>query len=69
MPKHLPIQGPCPKLFEWWLQLFKEITQELGNPSVHRHANMLVYRITNRLWTRYQIQHYPDKPLLALRGP
>lgn len=67
MPKHLAIQGLCPELFERWLQLFKQTTQELGNPSLHQHANMLAYRIANRLWTGYQIQHHPDKPLQALR--
>ena len=67
MPKHLAIQGLCPELFERWLQLVKQTTQEVGNPSLHQHANMLAYRIANRLWTGYQIQHYPDKPLQALR--
>ena len=67
MPKHLAIPNLRPELFERWLQLFKQTTRELGNPTLQLHANTLAYRIACRLWAGYQMQHYPDKPLLALR--
>lgn len=66
MPKHLAIPDLRPELFEQWLKLFKQTTQELGNQTLELHANRLAYRIANRLWTAYQKQHYPDKPLRAL---
>ncbi len=67
MPKHLAIPNLRPELFERWLQLFKQTTRELGNPTLQLHANTLAYRIACRLWAGYQMQHYPDKPPLALR--
>ncbi|TFH08288.1 MAG: group III truncated hemoglobin [Nitrosomonadales bacterium] len=67
MPKHLAIPGLRSELFEQWLKLFKQATQELGNQSLQLHANTLAYRIASRLWAGYQMQYYPDKPLLALR--
>jgi hemoglobin len=69
MPKHLAIPNLRPELFEQWLRLFKQTTQELDNESFQLHVNLLAYRIASRLWAAYQMQHYPDKPLLELKAP
>ena len=67
MPKHLAIPNLSPELFEQWLKLFKQTTQELNNQPLQLHANTLAYRIASKLWTAYQIQHYPNKPLITLQ--
>ncbi len=69
MPKHLAVPNLRPELFEQWLKLFKQTTQELDNESFQLHVNLLAYRIASRLWAAYQMQHYPDKPLLELKAP
>ena len=69
MPKHLAIPNLRPELFEQWLRLFKQTTQELDNESFQLHVNLLAYRIASRLGAAYQMQHYPDKPLLELKAP
>ena len=69
MPKHLAVPNLRPELFEQWLKLFKQTTQELDNESFQLHVNLLAYRIANRLWAAYQMQHYPNKPLLELKAP
>lgn len=68
MPKHLAIPNLRPELFEQWLKLFKQTAQELDNQALQLHANTLAYRIASRLWAAYQVQHYPDKPLLVLQN-
>jgi hemoglobin len=69
MPKHLAVPNLRPELFEQWLRLFKQTTQEFDNESFQLHVNLLAYRIASRLWAAYQMQHYPDKPLLELKAP
>jgi len=69
MPKHLAVPNLRPELFEQWLRLFKQTTQELDNESFQLHVNLLAYRIASRLWAAYQMQHYPDRPLLELKAP
>ena len=69
MPKHLAIPNLRPELFEQWLRLFKQTTQELDNESFQLNVNLLAYRIASRLWAAYQMQHYPNKPLLELKSP
>jgi hemoglobin len=69
MPKHLAVPNLRPELFEQWLRLFKQTTQEFDNESFQLHVNLLAYRIASRLWVAYQMQHYPDKPLLELKAP
>jgi hemoglobin len=69
MPKHLAIPNLHPELFEQWLRLFKQTTEELDNKSFQLHINLLAYRIASRLWAAYQMQHYPNKPLLELKAP
>ncbi|MEK6707798.1 MAG: group III truncated hemoglobin [Pseudomonadota bacterium] len=68
MPKHLALPELSAGLFERWLQLFKQTTQEMGNPNLQLHANSLAYRIASRLWMAYQMERYPDKPLVELRA-
>ena len=69
MPKHLAVPNLRPELFEQWLKLFKQTTQELDNEPFQLHVNLLAYRIASRLWAAYQMQHYPNKPLLELKSP
>ena len=69
MPKHLAVPNLRPELFEQWLRLFKQTTQELDNESFQLHVNLLAYRIASRLWAAYQMQHYPNRPLLELKAP
>ena len=69
MPKHLAIPNLRPELFEQWLRLFKQTTEELDDESFQLHINLLAYRIASRLWAAYQIQHYPNKPFLELNDP
>ena len=69
MPKHLALPNLRPELFEQWLRLFKQTTQEFDSQPFQLHVNMLAYRIASRLWAAYQMQYYPDKPLLALKAP
>jgi len=68
MPKHLALPELSAALFEQWLQLFRQATQEMGNPNLQLHANALAYRIASRLWMAYQMERYPDKPLAELRS-
>lgn len=67
MPKHLAIPDLSPQLFERWLQLFKQTTQELDNPALAQQASAMADRIAGRLWMGYQMTHFPDKPMAALR--
>ncbi|MBL79850.1 MAG: preprotein translocase subunit TatC [Nitrosomonadaceae bacterium] len=69
MPKHLAIPNLRPELFEQWLKIFKQTTEELGNQPLQEHVNMLAYRIASRLWAAYQMQHYSGQPLLELKAP
>jgi hemoglobin len=67
MPKHMALPNLKPQLFERWLQLFKETTQEIGNPVLAMNANAMAYRIASRLWMAYQMTHFPDNPLIELQ--
>ena len=66
MPKHVVLPELTAELFERWLQLFRQTTEELGNPSLQQHANPIASFIATRLWQGYQVNNYPDKPLVAL---
>jgi len=68
MPKHIALPDLSAKLFERWLTLFKQTTQELGNTALEQHANMIATFIANRLWQGYQMSHYPDKQPGELYG-
>lgn len=66
MPKHIVLPELTAELFERWLQLFRQTTEELGNPSLQQHANAIASFIATRLWQGYQVNNYPDKQLVAL---
>ncbi|MCB1983805.1 MAG: group III truncated hemoglobin [Burkholderiales bacterium] len=61
MPKHIALPDLTANLFERWLSLFKQTTQELGNTTLEQHANTIATFIANRLWQGYQMSHFPDK--------
>ena len=67
MPKHIVLPDLTAELFERWLQLFKQTTEELGNPNLQQHANAVATFIAGRLWQGYQMNNYPDKQLETLR--
>ncbi len=66
MPKHIALPELSATLFERWLQLFKETTEELGNPDLQQHANAVASFIATRLWQGYQMNNYPDRQAVAL---
>ena len=61
MPKHIALPELTAELFERWLQLFRQTTEELGNPTLQQHANAVASFIATRLWQGYQISNYPGK--------
>lgn len=67
MPKHIALPELTSALFERWLQLFQQTTEELGNPNLQQHANAVAAFIATRLWQGYQINNYPDRQPMALR--
>lgn len=67
MPKHIALPTLTAKLFERWLQLFRETTQELGNARLQQHADTVAAFIANRLWQGYQMSNYPDKEPTSLK--
>jgi len=66
MPKHIALPALNADLFKRWLALFKETTQELGNPTLKHHADMVATFIAGRLWLGYQMSNYPDQPATSL---
>lgn len=66
MPKHIALPELTAALFERWLQLFRQTTEELGNPNLQHHADAVASFIATRLWQGYQINNYPDKQPIAL---
>ncbi|MBL8496446.1 group III truncated hemoglobin [Nitrosomonas sp. JL21] len=66
MPKHIALPELTAELFERWLQLFKQTTEELGNPDLQQHADAVASFIATRLWQGYQMNNYPDRQLVAL---
>ncbi|GKS68092.1 hemoglobin [Nitrosomonas sp. PY1] len=67
MPKHIALPDLNAELFERWLQLFRETTEELGNANLQYHANSIAGFIATRLWQGYQMNNYPDKDFIPLR--
>lgn len=67
MPKHIALPELTSELFERWLQLFHQATEEIGNPNLQQHANAVASFIATRLWQGYQINNYPDRQLVSLR--
>lgn len=67
MPKHIVLPDLNAKLFERWLFLFRQTTEELGNPTLQLHANSIAGFIATRLWQGYQMNNYPDAEPIPLR--
>lgn len=67
MPKHIALPELTAGLFERWLQIFKQTTEELGNPHLQQHANAIASFIATRLWQGYQMNNYPHHQPVALR--
>lgn len=67
MPKHIVLPELTAVLFERWLTLFQETTQELGNPNLQQHADTVAKFIANRLWQGYQMSNFPEKQPIALQ--
>lgn len=61
MPKHIVLPDLSATLFERWIELFKETTQEMGNPGLKLHADTVATFIANRLWQGYQLSNNPDE--------
>jgi hemoglobin len=67
MPKHIVLPELTAELFERWLQIFKQTTEELGNPNLQHHANAIASFIAARLWQGYQMSNYPNCQPVALQ--
>ncbi|MCE7914957.1 MAG: group III truncated hemoglobin [Nitrosomonas sp. PRO4] len=68
MPKHIALPDLTAELFERWLYLFRQTTEEIGNSSLQKHADAVASFIATRLWQGYQMNNYPDKKPQALRS-
>lgn len=68
MPKHIALPDLTAELFERWLYLFRQTTEEIGNSSLQKHADAVAGFIATRLWQGYQMNNYPDKKPQALRS-
>lgn len=66
MPKHIALPDLRAELFERWLQLFRQTTEELGNPTLQLHANSIAGFIATRLWQGYQVNNYPEQEFVPL---
>ncbi|MCC8995857.1 MAG: group III truncated hemoglobin [Nitrosomonas sp.] len=66
MPKHIALPDLRAELFERWLQLFRQTTEELGNPTLQLHANSIAGFIATRLWQGYQMNNYPEQEFVPL---
>lgn len=68
MPKHIALPDLTAELFERWLYLFRQTTEEMGNSSLQKHADAVAGFIATRLWQGYQMNNYPDKKPQALHS-
>lgn len=66
MPKHIALPDLRAELFERWLQLFRQTTEELGNPTLQLHADSIAGFIATRLWQGYQMNNYPEQEFVPL---
>jgi hemoglobin len=60
MPVHMVLPGLTHAMFERWLDLFFDTTQELANPPMRSRAIELAQRIAQALWDGYQFSHGLD---------
>ena len=68
MPKHIALPDLRAELFERWLQLFRQTTEELGNSTLQLHANSIAGFIATRLWQGYQMNNYPEQEFVPLNS-
>ncbi|MFO7580229.1 group III truncated hemoglobin [Nitrosomonas halophila] len=68
MPKHIALPELNAALFNRWLQLFRETTLELSNPTLKQHADAVAAFIAERLWMGYQMSHFPQRQPVALNA-
>lgn len=61
MPKHIALPELNADLFRRWLQLFRETTLEMDNPTLKHHADAVAGFIAGRLWMGYQMSHFPQQ--------
>lgn len=66
MPKHIALPELNADLFRRWLHLFRETTQEMGNPQLKHHADAIAGFIAGRLWMGYQMSHFPQQEIVEL---
>ncbi len=66
MPKHIALPELNADLFRRWLHLFRETTQEMGNPQLKYHADAIAGFIAGRLWMGYQMSHFPQQQIVEL---
>lgn len=66
MPKHAAVPGLSAKLFQRWLNLFRENAAAQSNQAMARQACAMAERIAESLWMGYQINRDPDAVPTAL---
>jgi len=69
MPKHMALAGLNPQLFQRWLALFGETTEQLGNPALKREADARAALIAERFWQRYQVEGCDVRRAGASKNP
>ncbi len=69
MPKHVALPGLNAQMFQQWLALFHDTTQELPNRPFAERAEEFAQRIARSLWFGYQMNHEPNRmPTEILHG-
>src|SRR5690625_4236298 len=61
MPKHAALPDLNAGLFQQWLALFEETSNNLDNRQLAAKAQEYAHRIARSLWYGYQIQHQPNQ--------
>ncbi|TCT10887.1 group III truncated hemoglobin [Paralcaligenes ureilyticus] len=69
MPTHIALPGLNATLFQQWLALFHQTTEELPNRLLAQRAEEYAQRIARSLWYGYQLNNEPDRaPLEIVNG-
>ncbi len=69
MPTHIALPGLNAALFQQWLALFRQTTEELPNRFLAQRAEEYAQRIARSLWYGYQLNNEPDRaPLEIVNG-
>lgn len=66
MPKHAVLPDLTAALFQHWLTLFDQTSEELDNREMAAQARDFARRIARQLWMGYQIKQFPDRPVTDL---